>query len=277
MADNQHIKPDKDITGGPDAGKVGAGVGAVGGGVAGAAMGSAVAGPVGTILGAIAGAVAGAFGGKAIGEAVDPEAEDRHWREKHSSEPYVAKNRTYEEYRTAYRTGFEGPQKYEPGTRFEEAEPQLKEDYHATGATLPWEHARPASEAAWRRVERGEAVTIGLSEEQVKVGKREVEGGGVRLRKVVRTEMVNQPVRLRHEEVEVTREAVREGATVPTDAFTEGEVYIPLKREEAVVEKTARQIGEVRATKRQAEETRNVDTQIRREDVQVEREDPTRK
>lgn len=106
-----------------------------------------------------------------------------------------------------------------------------------------------------------EQATIQLSEEKVKAGKREVEAGGVRLRKIFRTEPVNQPVELRREEIVERAPASeahtgrQERATAPAlgpcvervpaseahtgrqKAFNDQEVYIPLRREEAVIEK----------------------------------------
>src|SRR5688500_17654045 len=62
--------------------------------------------------------------------------------------------------------------------------------------------ATPAHAAA-KGVESKEEARIQLKEEELKVGKREVEYGGVRLRKVVRIEVVNQPVELKPEEIVV--------------------------------------------------------------------------
>lgn len=112
---------------------------------------------------------------------------------------------------------------------------------------------------------------VQLREEELKVGKREVEYGGVRLRKIVRTEVVNQPVELQREEIVVERvplhatDSVREGAD-----FKDEEVYIPLRREEAVVEKSVRAREEVRVGKRRETEHENVSDSIRREDVEIE-------
>src|SRR5439155_27348984 len=79
-------------------------------------------------------------------------------------------------------------------------------------------------------------VSVPLSEEELKVGKRAVEAGRVRLRKVVHTEHVAQPVQLRREEVTVERLPAG-GTQVPPDAFQEKEVAVPLMREEPVVAK----------------------------------------
>src|SRR5262249_8779811 len=79
---------------------------------------------------------------------------------------------------------------------------------------------------------------IPLHEEELHVGKREVDGGGVRLRKIVRTEKVQQGVDLRHEEIVIERVPARD-MKVSAKAFQNEEFYIPLRYEEAVVEKEA--------------------------------------
>ncbi len=272
---NQDDQKRDPITEEPVSHLVGAGTGAIGGGAAGAAIGTAVGGPLGAVIGAIVGGVAGAYGGKAVAEAIDPQAEDRHWREKYKEEPYVEPSRPYEDYEPGYHTGFTGHEKYEPGTKFEEAEPTLREDYQAAQGPLPWEHAKPAAEAAWNRVERGEAVRVPLSQEQMEVRKREVESGGVRLRKVIKTETVNRPVELKREEIVVERVSAEEAASgpAPEGAFKEEEVYVPLKHEEAVVEKSARKVDEVEVRKTEHTETQHVEGEVRHEEVEVDREE----
>ncbi len=107
-----------------------------------------------------------------------------------------------------------------------------------------------------------------LSEEQLQVGKRQVESGRVRLRKVVRTEHQEVPVELRRENVQVERTSAT-GANVPDDAFQEQEINVPVMREEAVVDKQARVTGEVRLNKTTETETQTVDGEVRSEDVEV--------
>lgn len=252
---------------------VSTGVGAVGGGLAGAAIGSAVAGPVGTAVGAVIGAVAGGAGGYAVGQAIDKEAEDTYWREHHTEQPFAREGDRFEQYQPAYRTGFLGHEQHPAGS-FEEAEPSLRSEYEASGASLPWEHAREASRAAWTRVHKGEAVRIPLSEEQVHVGKREVESGAVNIRKEVRTETVNTPVELRREEIVVERTGPGQehGQRAPEDAFQEGEVRIPLTHEEPVIHKEAHVVGEVQVSKREGTEHREVSETVRKEDVKVDEE-----
>jgi uncharacterized protein (TIGR02271 family) len=112
-----------------------------------------------------------------------------------------------------------------------------------------------------------------LKAEEVKIGKREVEYGGLRLRKIVRTETVNQPVELRREEIVIERTPVQSGATCEKiDAKFDGEeIYIPLRREEAVVEKTVRNTEEVRVGKRTEIDRKEVSESFRREEVKIEK------
>ena len=109
-----------------------------------------------------------------------------------------------------------------------------------------------------------------LSEESVSVGKREVDAGGVRLRKVVRTETVNQPVELQREELVVER-VPASGQPASGSQFKEQQIYMPLRREEAVVSKQAHVREEVRLGKRTETEQQNISTTVRKEDVEVDR------
>jgi len=225
-----------------------------------------------TKAGGVVGKVMEALTGESRTHKIDREREEAYWRERCKNENYFKQGRSYEDYAPAYRTGFESVSKYQPGTRFEDAEPKLREEYTATGGgALAWDEARPAAQAAWQRVERGESFTVPLSEEELRVSKRDVEVGTAQVRKVVKTETVNQPVELRREEAVIERVAPTT-QEVPRDAFQGKEINVPLKREEAVVEKTAHVTGEVKVTKGEKKETQNVQEQLRKEDVVVEKE-----
>jgi len=118
-----------------------------------------------------------------------------------------------------------------------------------------------------------DAATVKLHEEELKVGKRQVEAGGVRLRKIIRTETVNQPVELKREEIVVER--VPAGAAAQpcqpgTKAFQQEEIYVPLRREEAVIQKESRVREEVRVSKKSQTERQTVSGQVRKEDVEIE-------
>jgi len=108
----------------------------------------------------------------------------------------------------------------------------------------------PRAEAPSGRAQEG---TMALHEEQLRVGKREVEAGAVRLRKIVRTERVNQPVELKREDVVVERVPAHE-ARASGQPFSGQEQVIPLRREEPVVEKESRVKEGVRVRKTEGTE-----------------------
>ncbi len=112
-----------------------------------------VGGPVGGLVGAAIGAIAGGIGGHAIAENIDPTIEDAYWLEAHGRQPY-AKGSTYDSYAPAYRNGYEGYAKHGATRKsFGETELELRNSYQEMNTTVPWEEAREASRAAWRRVE----------------------------------------------------------------------------------------------------------------------------
>ena len=86
---------------------------------------------------------------------LDFAAEDKFWRENFEREPYYQRDRTYEDYGPAYRTGYEGAGRY-AGRRFDEVEPDLQREYELGRGTssLTWENAKSAARAAWNRIER---------------------------------------------------------------------------------------------------------------------------
>jgi hypothetical protein len=150
-ADDRDMNRDP-ITDEPGAHPVGTGVGATGGALAGAAAGT-IAGPVGTMVGGVIGAVVGGLAGKAAAEAVNPTAEEAHWRDNYTREPYYEQGRTFDDYQPAYMHGVNARMQHD--TDWEAAEPRLASEWEnqRAGSGLSWEQARPASRAAWDRVE----------------------------------------------------------------------------------------------------------------------------
>lgn len=119
-------------------------------------------------------------------------------------------------------------------------------------------------------------VEVTLSEEELAVNKREVERGRVIVRKGVRTEQQTVNVPIREEEVHVERRAVDGDyvtGEVPSDAFQETELEIPLRGEEVDVTKQARVREVVEIDKDVAERTERVSDSVRREEVFVEGDD----
>jgi hypothetical protein len=132
----------------------GAVIGGVGGAAAGAAIGGAVGGPPGALIGGAIGAVAGGLAGKGGAEAVNPTVEDAYWRDNYRNEPYYQSGFNYDEYRPAYRTGWEGRARY-PGRNFEDVERDLATDYERNrgSSSLDWERSRDAVRAGWSRID----------------------------------------------------------------------------------------------------------------------------
>jgi len=112
---------------------------------------------------------------------------------------------------------------------------------------------------------------VTLSEEELAVGKRTVQTGQARLRKVVRTEHREVPVDLRREDIEIERIPAGEvsDATATGQAFQEQTIDVPLMAEEPVVEKQAHVTGGVRMTKTVETDTQTVGGDVRSEDVEV--------
>src|SRR5579862_6612819 len=124
------------------------------------------------------------------------------------------------------------------------------------------------------RTEEAKNMVVPLYQETLNVGKREVDSDTVRLRKVVKTETVNQPIELRHEELVIDRDngpAKNTGEQVLAQPFQEQETVIRLKREEPVIEKQTVESSHIVVQKRTAEEQRNIQAQLRREDIDVDK------
>jgi uncharacterized protein (TIGR02271 family) len=118
---------------------------------------------------------------------------------------------------------------------------------------------------------------IPVIEETLDVQKRRVETGGVRIIKVVheREEVVNVP-RVR-EEVTVERVTLNRLVDTPVSMRQEGDtLIIPLLEEVIVMEKRLMVKEELRITKHRIEEQASQQVTLRREEVVVERLDPSK-
>ena len=112
---------------------------------------------------------------------------------------------------------------------------------------------------------------IPVVEEELKVGKRDVQRGGVRVFQRMTQKPVHEQVQLREEHVSVERHRVDKPATeADMVAFKEGTVELRETSEEAVVSKTARVVEEVVVGKEVSERTEQVDDTVRRTEVEVE-------
>ena len=111
--------------------------------------------------------------------------------------------------------------------------------------------------------------TIPVTEEELIVGKRNVEQGGVRVYSRVVERPVRETVELEEEHVDVERRPVDRAA--PTDAFREQSFEMHERAEKPVVEKRARVVEEVKVGKKKSKTARTVEDTVRRTDVDVQR------
>lgn len=146
---------------------------------------------------------------------------------------------------------------------------------YGAGTVAPERQAATTAErnldTASERGTRQESGAIPVVREELKVGKRAVLKGGVRVYSRVIDEPVEETVRLRQESVRVDRAPADREAT-PADLSPGREQVFEVKEftEEPVVSKQARVVEEVRIQKEATERTETVRDNIRRTEVNVE-------
>ena len=128
----------------------------------------------------------------------------------------------------------------------------------ATSATAPRKDANNAA--------------IPVIEEELVVGKRTVESGGVNVRTNITEHPVEKTVSLRDEEIHVERRPVDRAVTdADMAAVKDGNFTVVERDEQAVVAKDARVVGEVSIGKNITERTETVSDTVRHTDVDVEK------
>jgi uncharacterized protein (TIGR02271 family) len=119
----------------------------------------------------------------------------------------------------------------------------------------------------------GTSETIPLVEETLRVGKRQINTGRVRVRTYVVETPVNETVHLREEHVEVERRPVDRPVKAGEDLFREREIEATTSREEAVVSKEARVREELVVHKSAEERDETIRDTVRRTEVREDRGD----
>jgi uncharacterized protein (TIGR02271 family) len=113
--------------------------------------------------------------------------------------------------------------------------------------------------------------TIEVVEEDLQIGKRAVETGGVRINTFVREVPIEEEVRLREERVHVERRPVDRPATAADlESFREQSFEIRETQEKAVISKEARVVEEVHISKDVEEHAETIRDTVRRTEVEVE-------
>lgn len=136
-----------------------------------------------------------------------------------------------------------------------------------------YQESAPLYDEQERELERAALRTessLDVIEEQVRVGKREVERGGVRVRAFVTERPIQEQVELREERIDVQRERVDEPMRAGDAGFQEEEFEVTARGEEAVVQKEARVVERVHVDKGVEAHTETIEETERRRDVDVE-------
>lgn len=111
--------------------------------------------------------------------------------------------------------------------------------------------------------------TIEVVEENLRVGKRDVSHGRVRVRSYVVEEAVNEDVSLRSERVDIQRRTVDRPVS-GVDAFQDRTIELEETAEEAVISKEARVVEEIDLNRTVEDRTQTVSDTVRRTEVEIE-------
>jgi uncharacterized protein (TIGR02271 family) len=117
---------------------------------------------------------------------------------------------------------------------------------------------------------RGSDEVIPVAEEELHVGKREVNRGRVRLHSRVIERPVQEQVTLREEHVDIERRPVDRPLSDADRAFQERTIEAEERREEAVISKEARVVEEVVVRKEADQRTETISDTVRKTEVDVE-------
>jgi uncharacterized protein (TIGR02271 family) len=132
--------------------------------------------------------------------------------------------------------------------------------------------AAASAAAANRSLKRDEEAILPVIEEELRVGKRQVEGGGVRVRTHVTETPVDETVELRQEHVEVERRpADRPIGADELNNLRDQTIEVKETGEEAVISKDARVVEEVVVRKDVDTRQEHIKDTVRRTDVEVEK------
>lgn len=142
--------------------------------------------------------------------------------------------------------------------------------YNTTARTTDFDTTRTSNVNSSRTLDNNDEAVLPVVEEELQIGKRQVERGGVRVRTYVTEKPIEESIRLREERVNIERRPVnREVNPADVGAFQEQTIEVRETAEEAVVAKRARLVEEVVIHKDAQERTETVRDTVRRQDVDI--------
>ena len=210
---------------------------------------------------------------------------------RHYQTTYGTQGQTYNSYEPAYRYGYTlaTDTRYH-GRDWSEVEPEARRHWE-TEHEGAWDQFKDAVRNSWQEVKGAfdtddtdysrdydadaeDEATIPVVEEELRVGKRAVERGRVRVHTHVEERPVEENVTLRQEHVNVQRRPVdRPASQADIDSFQEGTFEVTETAEEIVAEKRPRVVEEVVITKGVDERTETVRDTVRRTEVDIDETD----
>ncbi len=111
---------------------------------------------------------------------------------------------------------------------------------------------------------------IPVAQEELRVGKRDVNNGRVRVRSYVTETPVRENVTLRDENVEISRRPVDRPVSGSENAFVDRTIEAEEHHEEAVVSKEARVVEEIGLRKTAGEHEETISDTVRKTEVEIE-------
>lgn len=144
-------------------------------------------------------------------------------------------------------------------------------DVDERGAQYSGQNLAQTSGTTQNQTQTTGETAIPVIQEELQVGKREVERGGARIRSRVIERPVEEHIRLREEHVVVNRRPVNRAVTdSDLTNFKEGDIELTERAEEAVVGKQARVVEEVTLGKNVTKREETIRDTVRSTDVEVE-------
>ncbi len=195
---------------------------------------------------------------------------------RHYETTYARTGKPYDYWSPAYRYGYTlATDPRHRGRDWAAIETEARHDWQ-TRHQGNWDESKDAVYYVWNHLRgrpsghEGE-VRIPVVEEELQVGTREVEQGGVRVYSRITETPVEKEVSIREEHVHVERHPVdRPAREADFAAMQEGTIEMTETTEEPVVRKQARVVEEVVVSKEVEEHTETVRDTVRRTEVDVE-------
>ena len=150
------------------------------------------------------------------------------------------------------------------------AGPQVLSDNQTRSGGLSGSVTGDMSQRLGQTEQGGQGQSFPVVEEELKVGKREIERGGVRVRSFMVETPVREDVSLREEHVSIERRPVDQPIRAGDDMMQERTVEFIETAEEAVVAKEARVVEEIVVRKDVEQRVQTIEDTVRHTDVQIE-------